>query len=106
MRVFGWVCVVMGCGLLLAGYFMDTTVASGSEDGLAGVLSRVNNMGLMARRQLLTDLGRHGTLVGVLLIGFARVADEVTASAVLTERRLVDVVDKLSRLQVRADGPR
>lgn len=93
--------LLLGVVLMLVGVFTDTTVDTGNADAFTGMLSRVHNMGLMAKRQLLMDLGQHSTLLGVLLVGFAKVAAVVDSGATLTERRLLEVAEQLRRAQPR-----
>lgn len=99
MRNVGYGLIGVGLLLLLVGLFTDTTVEAGGSDALTGMLSRVYNAGLMARRQLWIDLGQHSMLLGVLLVGFAKVADVVVEAHIVAERRLLEVADQLKKLQ-------
>lgn len=101
MRVMGWLLLMLGGVLLLVGLFMDTSVETGRADALTGMLARVHNMGLMSQRQLLLDLGQHGTLLGVLLLVSATVVDHVQAAAALAERRSLEVIEHLKKLERR-----
>ncbi len=99
MRNVGLGLIAVGVLLLLVGLFTDTTVTAGAGDVLGGELSRVHNMGLLAKRELLLGLGEHSMLLGVLLVGFAKVAAAVDSGAALTERRLLEVADQVKRGQ-------
>lgn len=97
MQRMGIFLIVAGLLLGLAGLMMDTTVAGGDTDALSGMLSRVYNAGLMARRALVLDMAQHLTLLGVLLYGLAAVVEAVQSMERTNERRTLEVVDALRK---------
>lgn len=95
MRQTGWFLIAAGLLLAVIGLMSDTTVEGSSADALSGAFSRVYNMGLMARRQLLMDLAQHLTLVGALLLGIGSLIEQLRDARSAVEQRLVDVRNDL-----------
>lgn len=61
MRTMGWLVLVIGLGVLVAGMGMDTTVHT--ADGRA-----VHNIGLLARKSNFTLMGLGALVLGVILL--------------------------------------